>query len=128
MAKDIVGYEEGFSKLMTSADYSGLMPNKKFWEEDETKIQKEMAKDIREVGEGAQTGLLNLYQKQQQSQARRGFAATGNPMIDNQRKNIFQDIQRKTTAAWGTGQEDIADVWGEYQEAWEVGLEDYMAG
>jgi len=119
-------------------DYHKYMPT--YDQEGYDLIEKRGAKEYREniedvsnIGEIGQASLLNLYQGQQKSQAQRGYASTGNPMVDRQRENIFSGIQKDVEAGYDKTMLAYED-WGiekqthreDFHTEWEDALYDWI--
>ena len=106
-------------------DFRRYMPGGYDWHEEQD-VYGEAGKDISKIGETAQSSLLNLFQGQQKRQAQRGFAATGNPMVDRQRENIFSGIQQDTTNRWDTTIAAVTTLREDYHTEWEDALFDWI--
>lgn len=138
MVEDITGYELDYEDRLRAEDYKRYMPKYDIEKElklgpEERKMEIEGAEDIGAIGEARQTSLLNLYNQQQNKG--RGFAETGNPMIDRQRENIFKDIETRQETRYETMVEGRQDIWDkktemqeDYMEDWETGFLDYISG
>ena len=97
------------------------------------KEYKENIEEVSKIGEMGQASLLNLYHGQQKRQAQRGYAVTGNPMVDRQRENIFSGIQKdveggydKTMLAYEDWAIDKQTHREDFHTEWEDALYDWM--
>ena len=75
------------------------------------------AREIGQIGEGAQESLLGLSQATQSVASKTGFAATGNPQLDMQRRNIFKQISSQTGDAFTGLLENIKGLKDAYNES-----------
>ena len=125
IGRGIVKAEEGVQFNLSLDDYKGYMP--KYDKEEESNIRHETATQVGDIGRSAQSSLLSLTQKSEQRQSQRGFAATGNPMVDRQRENIFKGIEKDVDVRYERGLSDIETHQEDYMEEWETGLTTYMA-
>ena len=105
-------------------DYHKYMPT--YDQKEEKDLRTEGYKAVRRTGEQAQTGLMGLINKEEAAIGQRGFASTGNPMVDRQRQNIFSrvydtqwDIQDETT-------EGVTGLREDYHTDWEDALYDWI--
>ena len=106
-------------------DFHRYMPGGYDWQE-EKDVYGEAGKDISKIGETAQSSLLSLSQSQSKQTAQRGYATTGNPMVDRQRENIFSGIQKDTTNRWDTATEDVTTLREDYHTEYEDALFDWI--
>jgi hypothetical protein len=88
--------------------------------------------EIFRAGSGRQSELLSIAQEKYGQQAKGGFAATGNPMIDKQRQDIFTDIRESQSGTWDQYQADefsmetdIYDHQQAFQQKWAERLIEY---
>jgi len=86
----------------------------------------ETGTDISNIGESGQSSLLSLSQGQEGQAAKRGFASTGNPMVDRQRENIFKGMSKDITSSYDAYQDSVTAQRKDYQEEWEGALMDYI--
>ena len=124
IASDIIKYEEGAEHSFGKLDYQKYMP--KYDKAQEKFLRRESAKDIKSVGEQGQSSLLELHTQAADSSAQRGFASTGNPMVDRQRENILKGMRSDITDRYDTGQRDIEEHREDYMAEWEEGLLSYI--
>lgn len=85
-------------------------------------LGREAASDITGIGMGQRANLLELAMGDDARKSKSGFAVTGNPMIDKQRQNIYQDIDRTSKGRWDSL---LDDVWRKDEEAFGL-KEDYQ--
>ena len=86
---------------MTQDDMDRYMPS--YDTRGEENIMFDTAQQISDTGEGAQTNLMQLQAQENAG----GFEATGNPMIDHQRENIFGQINKRTSGLFRNAKENI---------------------
>tara|TARA_Y100000593_G_C4300650_1_gene333180 strand:+ start:429 stop:1382 length:954 start_codon:yes stop_codon:yes gene_type:complete len=101
--------EKDFYKYMPTYDRGG-----------EKEFRTEGYKDVRRGAEKAQTGLMGLIAKDEIATGQRGFAKTGNPMIDRQRESIFSNMYE---TQWEHYDDAMEDVTG-YREDFHTEFED----
>ena len=126
IGRGIVKAEGGFQHNLSLDDYKGYMP--KYDKEGEQDIRRDTAQAVSDVGEGAQSSLLNLSMQNLQAQSQRGYAITGNPMIDRQRENIYSKIGEQSEAQYEAGLDTLDTYQDNYMEEWERGLTQYISG
>jgi hypothetical protein len=124
IASDIIKYEEGAEHSFDKLEYAKRMP--KYDKKQEELYRSETSKDISKVGKAGQSSLLELNMANN-SDARRGFVRTGNPMIDKQRQNLIAGMREDIDTRYETGQKDIEDHQEDYMEEWEEGLLSYIS-
>ena len=78
------------------------------------------ARDIFGAGSGKQSEIMSIAQEKYGQQSRGGFAATGNPMVDRQRQDIFADEDKMEKDA----QKAEDDKWFWEKENWGLWGED----
>ena len=90
------------------------------------------ARDIFGAGSGKQSEIMSIAQEKYGQQSRGGFAATGNPMVDRQRQDIFADIKSAQGGVWDQYQADevsmetdIYDHQETFQQKWAERLIEY---
>lgn len=83
----------------------------------EQELRGEGARDVAAVGEAAQGKVMDLLKSQRQSQARSGFVATGNPMLDRYRQDLFQDIGQETDRTYTSLLHAVRDMESSYNDA-----------
>ena len=86
------------------------------WQEDQ-RTRSKGASEISSIGEGAQESLLGLSQANQSVASKTGFASTGNPQIDMQRRNIFKQITSQTGDAFTGLLDNIRGLKDAYNES-----------
>ena len=91
-----------------------------------TDMYGEAGEEIGSIGEAGQSSLLELAQGQQQQMAQRGFAATGNPMVDRQRENIFSAMAKDTSKRQRGLQDQHQQHREDYHTEWEDALFDWI--
>ena len=113
---DFASYKMGdYLKYMPEYDISAV-----------TDMYREAGEEIGSIGEAGQSSLLDLAQGQQQQMAQRGFAATGNPMVDRQRENIFSGMAKDTSKRQRALQEQHQQHREDYHTEWEDALFDWI--
>ena len=113
---DFASYKMGdYLKYMPEYDTEGV-----------TDMYGEAGEDISSIGEAGQSSLLELAQGQQQQMAQRGFAATGNPMVDRQRENIFSGMAKDTSQRQRALQDQHQQHREDYHTEWEDALFDWI--
>jgi|TARA_R110002012_G_scaffold195978_2_gene364221 hypothetical protein len=76
----------------------------------EDRVAEDSALQIGRIGEGAQSTLLKFNQGEESNISSRNFENTGNPMIDQQRENIFSQITNTMGDARRTMERSIHDI------------------
>ena len=82
--------------------------------EGERQVMSDTAANIGSLHQDANTGLMGLIDSTKEAHARSGFANTGNPMIDSNRRSLFGDASLGSKQAWNRGQEDIRNLQDAY--------------
>ncbi len=113
---EFASYKEGdYLKYMPEYDTGAV-----------TDMYGEAGEDISSIGEAGQSSLLDLAQGQQQQMAQRGFAATGNPMVDRQRENIFSGMAKDASKRQRALQDQHQQHREDYHTEWEDALFDWI--
>ena len=122
---------------LSAEDLAKYMPQ--YDKRGEDNIRKELkygglqtAQEIGDFGQSKQGDLLDQAIARQNQMGKGGFAATGNPILDRQRRNVFQDISQQGDRVyqdhemeqWKAG-EDIYRLKEDYQEDWAERLISY---
>jgi hypothetical protein len=115
--RDIYKGETDYASY-TEEDFYKYMPTYDRGEEKE--FRTEGYKEVRRGAEKAQTGLMGLIAKDEIATGQRGFAKTGNPMIDRQRESIFSNMYE---TQWEHYDDAMGDITG-YREDFHTEFED----
>ena len=102
-----------FGKDFDAGD-TDLYFDQEYDEEQELDVRETGAQEIGAIGGRAQSGLLELATGEAQMKSRSGFAQSGNPMIDKQRRDIFADITTET----GETYKGLLDTVGDLEDAY----------
>lgn len=83
----------------------------------EHEAYKGAGEEMKQFGEQADASLLELYQNKASQEARSGFASTGNPMVDQQRKDIFSSTDSARKSQWANLMNEKRGLQDEYNES-----------
>ena len=115
--RDVMKYESDFSWSDKNLDAQvGMMGT--YDESDELQARDKAHETLSDYGQEATTSLLGLTQQNQQTQSRKGYATTGQPTIDRNRKNIFEKITSATQNVWDSFQDTKEDLRDDYSQQW----------
>jgi hypothetical protein len=106
--------QEDIDKYMPEYDYTA-----------EERLREDAARQISGIGEGAQTSLMKAAEAEAGLKSQQGFEATGNPMVDKQRENIFEGIQTASEDAFRTTQRGVSDLREKAMQDWGTRLIEY---
>ena len=114
---DVMKYESDFAWKNTNMDRQlAMMPT--YDRADEIKMQQEAHDTMSSYGKEAELSLLDLMQQNLQTQSRRGYAATGQPTIDRNRKNIFASVTDATEDVFTGFQDSRQGLRDDFSQEW----------
>jgi len=101
---------------MTIDDVHQYFPQ---FDTEELAYKRETAADaVAGIGTGARGGLLKMAMDTTSTKARSGFSATGNPMIDKQRENVYRDMDQQMDTSFQASEYDESKLWTDFQQDW----------
>lgn len=114
---DVMKFESDFEWSNKNIDAQVAMMGQ-YDETDELRARDKAHDTLSDYGTEATTSLLGLTQQAQQTQSRRGYATTGQPTIDRNRKNIFEKVTGATQNVWEGFQDTKEDLRDDYSQQW----------
>ena len=114
---DVMKFESDFEWSNKNIDAQVAMMGE-YDEADELKARDKAHDTLSDYGTEATTSLLGLTQQNQQAQSRRGYATTGQPTIDRNRKNIFEKVTGATQNVWEGFQDTKESLRDDYSNQW----------